>query len=421
MAERVVKVAKTLRNNWKKTTFFVLLGSYGIYYVRDKMRANKVREEYCRQALVYGNEIIQTISKPRKVTIILNPAARKGKGKKLFEKNAAPLLHLAGIDVEVVKTEFEGHGKDCAIALETTDAVVVAGGDGTLGEVITGLLRRNDEQSVSKKWPIGVIPVGFTNTLAKFIYLDSESEVRWMCNAAMAIIKGITRPVDVLSIQDSEGRSVYGVSKVEWGEFRNVREKIPKYWYFGPLKSRFAYAFASVQEWPPLIKGQLSYRPPVDVPEEPEAMQPQYSFFGRLFSWIWGSQQKEPEVEEVVEEVPCKEVEILSFEFSAKTNNDSENNCSKATRSMQIEVLPNKISKTNFIKEGWRRVSNSEDTKSDIESEVFESGEFKLTPIEPQESSFSIDNEKFDAHPIHVKILPNKLRFFINEEKFKIR
>ncbi|XP_033124616.1 acylglycerol kinase, mitochondrial-like, partial [Anneissia japonica] len=123
------------------------------------------------------------------------------KAKKLFEKNAAPLLHLAGINVEIIKTEFDGHAKDCAGALESTDALVVAGGNGTVGEVITGLLRRSDQQSVSKNWPIGFIPIGFTNTLAKFLYLDSESEVRWMCNAAMAIIRGMTTPVDVMSIQ----------------------------------------------------------------------------------------------------------------------------------------------------------------------------------------------------------------------------
>ena len=33
------------------------------------------------------------------VTVILNPAASGGKGRKLFEKYSAPLLHLAGFKV----------------------------------------------------------------------------------------------------------------------------------------------------------------------------------------------------------------------------------------------------------------------------------------------------------------------------------
>ncbi|XP_033123973.1 acylglycerol kinase, mitochondrial-like [Anneissia japonica] len=219
---------------------------------------------------------------------------------------------------------------------------------------------------------------------------------------------------------DSEGRSVYGLSKLEWGEYRNVRDRIPKYWYLGPLKSKFAYVFATVQEWPPVFKAHLAYRPPVDVPEEPEVNQQQYSFFSRLFSWIWRTEQKEPEIEEV-EEIPWKEVDVSTLEFSAETHNDNVENALKTTRSMSIETLPTDITKTGFIKEGWRRVSKAKDNKSEIQSETLQVGEFKLTPVEPEASFFSIDNEQFDAYPVHVKILPNKLRFFINEETNQTR
>lgn len=62
-------------------------------------------------------------------------------------------------------------------ALGATDSILVVGGDGTLAEVITGLLRRSDAESCSN-WPIGVIPVGVTNTLARLLYTDSTNEVR---------------------------------------------------------------------------------------------------------------------------------------------------------------------------------------------------------------------------------------------------
>ena len=55
---------------------------------------------------------------------------------------------------------------------------MIAGGDGTVGEVITGLLRREDEATVSLKWPLGIIPLGTTNSLAKFLYASAESDVR---------------------------------------------------------------------------------------------------------------------------------------------------------------------------------------------------------------------------------------------------
>ena len=39
--------------------------------------------------------------------------------------------------------------------MEDTDAVLVAGGDGTLMETVTGLLRRKDANLVSKTLPLG--------------------------------------------------------------------------------------------------------------------------------------------------------------------------------------------------------------------------------------------------------------------------
>ncbi|XP_052831039.1 acylglycerol kinase, mitochondrial-like [Octopus bimaculoides] len=57
----------------------------------------------------YGNASIQLHQRPRIVTVFLNPAVSRGKGVKMFEKNAAPLLHLAGIVVNVVKVSSISH------------------------------------------------------------------------------------------------------------------------------------------------------------------------------------------------------------------------------------------------------------------------------------------------------------------------
>lgn len=58
----------------------------------------------------------------------------------MFDKYCAPLLHLAGIKVAVVRTEHEGQARDLMALMEKTSAVVVAGGDGTLAEVCIYLL-----------------------------------------------------------------------------------------------------------------------------------------------------------------------------------------------------------------------------------------------------------------------------------------
>lgn len=59
---------------------------------------------------------------------------RKAKAK--FEKFCAPLLHLAGLSVSIVQTEAEGQARGLMEVMSNTDAVAIAGGDGTLSEVL---------------------------------------------------------------------------------------------------------------------------------------------------------------------------------------------------------------------------------------------------------------------------------------------
>lgn len=47
----------------------------------------------------------------------------------------------------LLQTDYEGQAKKLMELMEQTDMLIVAGGDGTLQEVITGLLRRADQVS----------------------------------------------------------------------------------------------------------------------------------------------------------------------------------------------------------------------------------------------------------------------------------
>ena len=75
------------------------------------------------------------------VTVILNPAASKGGARKKFDKYCAPILHLAGVKVSVMRTERVGEAGDIMEIMKDADAVLVAGGDGTLMEAVTGKQR----------------------------------------------------------------------------------------------------------------------------------------------------------------------------------------------------------------------------------------------------------------------------------------
>ncbi|TSX17016.1 Acylglycerol kinase, mitochondrial [Bagarius yarrelli] len=209
---RVVKVLRTLRNHWKKSTFAVCVLSYGGHWLYGKHCDSVLRREACQEAREFGRKLIGPQESLQKATVILNPAASKGKANSLFEKNAAPILHLAGIEVKVIKTDYEGQAKKLMDLMEQTDMLIVAGGDGTLQEVITGLLRRADQ---------------------------SEKE-----------------------------QPVFALLSLRWGSFRDVATSVSKYWYLGPLKTRAAHWFSSLREWPQTHDASVSFLPPVPRPPD---------------------------------------------------------------------------------------------------------------------------------------------------------
>lgn len=94
----------------------------------------------CKEAARYGDSLIPMERNPTAVTVILNPVANKRNAKKDYEKYCEPLLHLAGLQVDVVQTASEGNAKEIVESLRGTEAIIVAGGDGTLSETVTGSL-----------------------------------------------------------------------------------------------------------------------------------------------------------------------------------------------------------------------------------------------------------------------------------------
>ena len=97
--------------------------------------------------------------------IILNPTAGKGNGQRVRPQIEA-LLDQYKLDYDLVETEFPEHATELArLAVnEKYDIVVAAGGDGTVNEVINGILKsRNGKKSGPA---LAVIPVGRGNDFA---------------------------------------------------------------------------------------------------------------------------------------------------------------------------------------------------------------------------------------------------------------
>ncbi|XP_066540460.1 acylglycerol kinase, mitochondrial [Hoplias malabaricus] len=412
---RVMKVFRTLRNHWKKSTFAACVLSYGGYWFYGKHCDNVLRREACQEAREFGRKLIGPQETLKRATVILNPAACKGKANTLFEKNAAPILHLAGVEVKIVKTDYEGQAKKLMDLMEQTDMLIVAGGDGTLQEVITGLLRRADEEAFSKT-PIGFIPLGSHNSLSESLHLVTDNKVRNITSATLSILKGETVPLDVLQIKSEKEQPVFGLISLRWGSFRDVAESISKYWYLGPLKTRAAHWFSSLKDWPQTRHASLSYLPPVprppDLPTEtPPRPNLLYRIYRRLQNY-WNPPVEEPPVEPEPEHWEDKQISTLEFTVSTHNRNPVKR---RADDSMVMSVEPDTLTVGQFITEGTKKAQKP--LESSENAVHIEASACHVTLPQEGAGFYNIDNEEFEAMPVEVRLLPRKLRFFCSTER----
>nr|Q7ZW00.2 RecName: Full=Acylglycerol kinase, mitochondrial; AltName: Full=Multiple substrate lipid kinase; Short=MuLK; Short=Multi-substrate lipid kinase [Danio rerio] len=412
---RVVKVFRTLRNHWKKSTFAVCVLSYGGHWLYGNHCDSVLRREACIEARAFGQQLIGPQEILKKATVILNPAACKGKANQLFEKNAAPILHLAGVEVKIVKTDYEGQAKKLMELMEQTDMLIIAGGDGTLQEVITGLLRRADEEIFSKT-PIGFIPLGSSNSLSQSLHLVSDNKVQHITSATLSILKGETVPLDVLQIKGEKEQPVFALLGLRWGAFRDVATSISKYWYLGPLKTRAAHWFSSLKQWPQVHVASLSYLAPVprppDLPDEiPQRPNLLYRIYRRLQNY-WNPPLEEPPKEPEPEQWESKDVSTLELTVLTHNKNPVKR---RVDDSMLISLDPESLTAGQFITEGTNK---SVDPMEPIENAVqIEASAARLELPEEGAGFYDIDNQEYEAMSVEVRLLPRKLRFFCSAER----
>jgi diacylglycerol kinase (ATP) len=122
--------------------------------------------------------------------IIVNPYAGRWKAKAAIA-DIERVCHEIGLDYELAVTEGPEHGIELAreAALAGFSPIVSAGGDGSISEVVNGLMQAaGDEVSV----PFGVIPLGSADDFADMLGL-----VKDVTAACRTILAGHTRVVDV--------------------------------------------------------------------------------------------------------------------------------------------------------------------------------------------------------------------------------
>lgn len=120
-----------------------------------------------------------------KVAIVLNGISRK---KKLFYDEIFPVLKKQ-FDVEVFETQFAGHAIQIAATLATCNYILAAGGDGTLHQVLNGILQN---PNADKLQALGIIPLGTGNDFARTCGIHADGN-----QIANLLMQNRTKQIDV--------------------------------------------------------------------------------------------------------------------------------------------------------------------------------------------------------------------------------
>lgn len=167
-----------------------------------------------------------------RLLFIYNPHAGKGR----IRLRLAELLNtFTRVGQVVTAYPTQGPGDAAAAARRLAphyDRLVVCGGDGTLHEVVNGLMALPAEH----RPPVGYIPAGTTNDFAQNLSLPRRLESK-----ASLAATGTARPVDIGKLEED-----YFVYVAAFGAFTSVAYNTPQ-----PIKNVFghlAYVLRGVTE-----------------------------------------------------------------------------------------------------------------------------------------------------------------------------
>ncbi|NBC82985.1 MAG: YegS/Rv2252/BmrU family lipid kinase [Bacteroidetes bacterium] len=104
----------------------------------------------------------------KKFVFIVNPIAGSGRGKELMAQIENYHAKKHETIVEVLASEYPKHASNMAkkALKRNPDAIIAVGGDGTINEIANSL--------VDTKVPLGIIPIGSGNGLARHLQIPHE-------------------------------------------------------------------------------------------------------------------------------------------------------------------------------------------------------------------------------------------------------
>ncbi|XP_073845601.1 acylglycerol kinase-like protein Mulk [Musca autumnalis] len=388
-----------VKNHWKKLAFISLPVGWGTNYLWTEHQITSHMQEVCRNLPPTSSKI------PQRALVVINPVANDKSCEKTFRKYCEPILHLAGYSVEILKTKEIGHAKSLIESLPNLpDVLVIAGGDGTSSEVVTGLLRRKDDPC-----PILLLPLGERNeTVSAFLPTDSKKKVAYvkcLSSCVLSLLQDRLRYRNVLKYEvlpdenDPEPhRPIYGLQKFSWGLLRDIEAKKDKYWYFGALRHHAAaVATAFTSEMSNSIKANVTCTPPcagcTKCAETKTHTQ-------RVFKKLFASKPTAPMAATVVNET-CGQKEEHTVEAKQMDIGWKQN--AQTFAELNTEIIETIEAGIDFVTHIKKKMEPSL---------LLKSRTIELQPKEFDMATYTIDGEEYDARAVKITLLPNRIKSY---------
>ena len=165
-----------------------------------------------------------------KYYIVANPNSGIKKTMSILKDFVEPKLKTYKIDFDTLVTEYQGHATKILSKnnLSAYDAIIILGGDGTIHDVINGMMK-NKKNNI----PIGIIPSGSGNSLAHDLGESNHSKI------IDEILKNIPKDIDILEVSDNK-RKIYSINLVGWGMGTDIGILAEKMRWLGPMRYNIA-------------------------------------------------------------------------------------------------------------------------------------------------------------------------------------
>ncbi|PYI26644.1 hypothetical protein BP00DRAFT_430175 [Aspergillus indologenus CBS 114.80] len=160
-----------------------------------------IREEEKSAAETWMKKLLDaaygSAQRNKRLKVLINPFGGQGHAAKLYSTYAAPILASARCQIDVQETTHRGHATEIVQQLDINayDAIVCCSGDGLPYEVFNGLAQKPNAREALAKVAVALLPGGSGNAMTWNLCGTGSISV-----AALAIVKGLRTPLDLVSI-----------------------------------------------------------------------------------------------------------------------------------------------------------------------------------------------------------------------------